>query len=120
MIEQLTGLPDNVAAFRCSGHVTAAEYEEVLIPAVEDRLTRHDKIRIYYEVADGFDGFEAGAMWDDMKLGMSHLLRWERFAVVTDEEWIRHAVKFFGFMMPGQLRTFPSSEADQAREWVTL
>ncbi len=118
MIEQLAGFPDNVAAFSCHGHVTAAEYEKVLIPDVEDRLKRHKKIRIYYEVADDFTGFEAGAMWDDTKLGFSHLLSWERFAVVTDEAWMKHTVKFFGFMMPGEMRTFAAAEAGKAREWI--
>ena len=119
MIEVLKEFPDNVAAFVCHGHVTKDDYESVLIPDVEDRLKRHDKVRVYYEVAGDFDGIDPGAAWEDTKLGLSHLFGWERFAVVTDVDWIHHAVKFFGFVMPGQMRTFPAAEASEARRWIT-
>lgn len=38
MIELLKGFPDNVAAFAYHGHVTKADYDQVLIPDFEDRL----------------------------------------------------------------------------------
>lgn len=118
MIKPLTGFPDNVAAFACQGHVTKADYETVLIPDVEQRLERHDKVRIFYEIDPDFTGFDPGAMWDDTKVGFRHYLRWERFAVVTDIEWIKQTMKFVGFLMPGDMRAFPVSEADEARKWV--
>jgi len=46
VIKALTGFPDNVAAFACHGHVTKSDYETVLIPDVDRRLERHDKVRI--------------------------------------------------------------------------
>ena len=119
MIEQLADFPDNVAAFVCHGHVTKADYESVLIPDLNKRLESHDKVRIYYQTAPDFDGFDSGAMWDDTKVGFRHLLRWEKFAVVTDVGWITQAMKFVGFLMPGQFRAFPTAEASAARRWIT-
>lgn len=118
MIEILAGFPDNVAALACHGQVTKADYETVLIPDINERLARDKKVRIYYETASDFAGIDPGAVWDDTKLGFSHFLSWERFAVVTDVDWIKHAVKFFGFLMPAQLSTFPMTEAAKAREWI--
>ncbi len=118
MIEVLNEFPDNVAAFACHGHVAKADYESVLIPDIEKRLMRHQKVRIYYETAPDFVGIDPGAVWEDTKVGFSHFLRWERFAVVTDVEWIKQAIKFVGFLMPGELRAFPTSAADQARDWI--
>lgn len=118
MIELLKGFPDNVTALTCHGHVTKADYETVLIPDVTERLTRHNKVRIYYEIASDFEGYDLGAAWDDAKLGFSHFLSWERLALVTDIDWIEHSVKLFGFLMPAQLRTFPTAEAAKAREWI--
>lgn len=118
MIRPLTGFADDVAAFACQGHVSKADYETVLIPDVEERLLRHDKVRIYYEIDPDFNGFDAGAMWDDTRLGFRHFNRWERFAVVTDVDWIQHAVKFFGFLVPGQVRIFPTADVAEAREWI--
>lgn len=90
-----------------------------VIPDIEKRLLNHDKVRIYYEIGSDFGGFDPGAMWEDTKLGFSHFLRWERFAVVTDIEWIKQTVKFVGFLMPGELRTFTPTQAEEARAWVS-
>jgi hypothetical protein len=61
---------------------------------------------------------DAGAAWEDFKLGVGHLTRWEKVAVVTDVEWIRHAVNAFRFLMPGEIRVFPDSQRAEARAWV--
>ena len=118
MIEALTGFPDNVAAFACHGHVTKADYETVLIPDVEKKLQQHEKVNLYYEIDADFEGFDAGAMWDDTKVGLSHFSRWERMAVVTDIDWIKHTMKFFGFLMPAELRAFATTDRDEAHGWV--
>jgi SpoIIAA-like len=118
MIERLTDFPANVLAFKCHGRVTKADYDTVLVPAVKDALKSHAKVRLYYEVAADFDGIEAGAAWEDFKVGIEHLTRWERMAVVTDVDWIKHTIHFFGFMMPGEMKFFPLAEAAQARAWI--
>jgi hypothetical protein len=118
MIEVLNDFPDYVLAFVCHGHVTRKDYDSVLTPAVEKALEGHDKVRLYYETAADFDGIDPSAVWEDTKVGMGHFNRWERFAVVTDVEWIRHAVQLFGFLMHGELRVFSPEEAAQAREWI--
>jgi hypothetical protein len=46
VIEVLTNFPDNRIAWAFHGHVTKADYETVLIPAFEDKLNRHKKVRI--------------------------------------------------------------------------
>jgi SpoIIAA-like len=118
MIRLLTGFPDSVLAAACEGHVTRRDYEEVLIPAVAAALQRHPKLRIYYEVTPQFSGIEAGAVWEDFRLGMTHLSRWERMAAVTDVEWIRMAINAFRFLMPGRLRVFPLAEREAAQRWI--
>jgi hypothetical protein len=118
VIETLTDFPDNTAAFMCHGHVTKDDYDTVLIPDVEKRLKQHEKVRIYYEFAPDFDGIEPAAAWEDTKVGFSHFLHWERIAVVTDVEWIKQTMRFFGFLMPAEVRTFHLAEAGKAREWI--
>ena len=119
MIEQLKDFPENVLAFVCHGHISKADYEAVLIPAVEKALKKQDKVRLYYETAPDFAGIDAGAMWDDFKVGMEHLTRWEQVAIVTDVEWIKHTLRFFSFLMPGSAKIFPTAEAPQARAWIS-
>ncbi len=59
-----------------------------------------------------------GAVWEDFRLGIDNLLRWERVAVVTDVDWIRVAVKVFRFLVPGEIRVFRMHEVTEARLWV--
>lgn len=118
MIEQLNILPDNVLGFVCRGRVTRADYDTVLVPGVEAALGRHAHIRLYYETAPDFDGIDAGALWEDFKVGMGHLSRWERIAVVTDVAWIRQTVGLMAFLLPAVTRTFPVSEAAEGRAWI--
>jgi hypothetical protein len=118
MIEQLMSFPENVLAFVCNGRVTKADYDAVLVPAVMNALKRNDKVRLYYETAVDFAGIEPGAIWEDFKVGMEHLTRWERVAVVTDVEWIKQTMRFFSFLMPGAMKSFQASEAALARAWI--
>ena len=118
MLERLKGLPENVLGFEAKGEVTGADYESVLIPAVEEILARRKRIRFLYHLGSEFTGFEAKAMWDDAKVGLQHLSAWERVAVVTDAGWIRTAMKAFGFVIPGSVKVFSNSEIAEARRWV--
>ena len=118
MIEILTGFPDNVVAAAASGVVTKRDYQDILVPQIELTLKRHTNIRCYYELGAQFSKMEPGAIWEDFKIGIEHLSRWERVAIVSDVEWIRHAVNVFRFLMPGELRVFTTSEAAMARGWI--
>lgn len=119
MIERIADLPENVLGFTAKGTVTAADYETVLIPAVEAMLARRPNVRLLYHLGAAFSGFEAGALWDDAKVGLRHLGAWERTAVVTDVEWIRVATKALGFAMPGEVRVFPDAELPAAKAWLS-
>lgn len=118
MIEILPDFPDNVVAVACSGHVTSADYETVLVPYVEAVLERHDKIRLYYQIGADFEGIDPSAVWKDFKVGVGHIMRWERIAIVTAVDWIAHTMKAFGFLIPGEMKVFPTTETEKAREWI--
>ena len=118
MIETIAGLPDNVVGFIAKGQLTKKDYEDVLIPTVEDALKRRHKVRLYYELGSQLTGIDAGAAWEDTKIGMEHLTRWERIAVVTNVDWIKYTVNTFRFVLPGDIRVFPTTQAAAARSWI--
>ena len=119
MIEVLGGFPDHVAAYVCHARMTTADYESVLMPDVADRLSRHKKIRAYIEMADDFSGVEPGALRDDTKFGLSHMLDWQRIALVTNIDWMKHAAQFYNLLgFFGSIRAFPTADADKAQEWI--
>ncbi|HEX3574927.1 MAG TPA: STAS/SEC14 domain-containing protein [Rhodopila sp.] len=118
MIEHSAGFPDNILAFVYRGHVTRADYETVLVPVVARALETQKRLRVYCVVESDFSGLDAGAVWEDLKVGIGHLTRWERVAVVTDVDWIARSMRFFNFLMPCPMKAFPMAEAEQAREWI--
>lgn len=118
MIELIPNLPDHIVGIVASDQVTASDYETVLIPAIESTLARHGRVRILYQLGPSFKGFTSGAMWDDMKLGVSHWTAWEKVAVVTDVDWIAGATRLFGFAMPCPVKVFSNNEIDEATHWI--
>ena len=50
-----------------------------------------------------FTRIDAGAVGEDIKVGIEHSMRWDRTAVVTEVKWLRHTIKFFSFLMPGKM-----------------
>jgi hypothetical protein len=114
MLELIDGLPGNVVGIAVSGRLTLQDCQEVLVPAMQRSLKRHDKIRLYYELNSRFPG----AAWDDLELGLEDLSRCERVAIVTDIGWVRLTVKALRFLIPSEIRVFPTVQADEGRAWI--
>jgi hypothetical protein len=110
--------PESVLAFRGTGKIGKVDYEHVLEPAVKDMLASRGEVRFVYVLGDDFEGYTAGAGWEDAKLGMSDFTKWKRCAVATSHDWIRHGVSMFGWMMPGEIKTFDATDVDAAIAWA--
>jgi SpoIIAA-like len=118
MIRVLENLPENVLGVEAVGEVTDEDYEQVLVPAVARQREAHGRVRFVYVIGDEFDGWTLGALWDDAKLGTKDIRSWEKIAVVTDKDWLQHAVKAFGWMVPGEVRVVGTDELDAAVQWA--
>ena len=118
MIETLKGFPTDTVAVRAGGYVTTDDYDQVFVPAVEQGFRANERLRLYYEIQPDFSGFSPGAMWEDFWVGVRHLTRWKRVAVVTDVTWIAQFVRMFGFLLPAATKVFPVADAIAARAWL--
>jgi hypothetical protein len=109
MVERMTDMPDGTLKFRVARDVKREDYDRVLVPDLEAAI-------------EDLDDMEAGALWADTKLGVDMGIRhrgdWERSAIVTDIAWMVHAMKVFGWMVPGETRVYPVAELDAAKAWV--
>jgi hypothetical protein len=114
MMKQLTDLPSGVIGFEATGKLQAEDYRDVLLPAIEKA---GDELRIVI-VIDQFDGISGGALWQDLKMGVSHIRGWKRIALVTDIEWMVHMTAMFGWMTPGDVKHFPLAERADAITWA--
>ena len=114
MLELIEGLPGNVVGIAVSGRLTMQDCQDVLVPAMQKSLKRHDKIRLYYELNSRFPG----AAWDELDFGLEHASRCERVAIVTDIGWVRLTVKALRFLIPSEIRVFATDQADEGRAWI--
>jgi hypothetical protein len=115
MLELVEGLPKNVVGIVATGRVTMQDCRDILMPAIKKSRKRHDKIRLYYELNSRFPG----SAWDDLDLGLEHAWCCERVAIVTDIGWVRLTVKAVRFLIPSQIRVFPTVQAEEGRAWIT-
>jgi hypothetical protein len=114
MLELIDGLPGNIVGIAVSGRLTMQDCQDVLVPAMQKSLKRHEKIRLYYELNSRFPG----AAWDELDLGLEHVSRCERVAIVTDIGWVRLTVKALRFLIPSEIRVFATDQADEGRAWI--
>src|SRR5262245_10222135 len=114
-------MPPGSLGFVASGKITRDEYHQMLAPILEV-LDRGEPVNLVFATADDFTGLDLGALWQDLKtagtVGLKHRRAWRRFAVVTDKDWLRHAVSGFGWLSPGELRVFEPGQLAEAKAWV--
>lgn len=111
-------LPADVVGIDARGLISSEDYRDTLEPLVADKLTQHDKLKMLIVAGPYFDGYSAGALWDDTRFGFSHLTTFSKLALVTDHEWLRQAAKLFGSLMPTEVMVFATAELADARKWI--
>ncbi len=116
MFEPLEGLPPGVIGFEAVGDVQAADYEDVLAPAVAAAAAA-GSVRLVLVLGERFAGYSLGAVSQDAGV-LAHAKRWERTALVSDFAWVTHLATVFGWMVPGQFRRFTLAERVAAIDWA--
>ena len=117
-ITKLDGFPRDVIALRFSGTITSQDYSETLAPLIDAAASEHDKLKLLCLLDQYFDGYSAGAVWDDMRFGISHFTTFSKAALVTDIDWVRKSAKLFGSLMPTELMVFDLDDLDDATAWI--
>jgi hypothetical protein len=116
MLKELSDMPEGVIGFEASGKLQAEEYRDVVLPALE-RAAANGDVR-FVIVMPEFDGMSGGALWQDLKVGIEHLRAWKRIALVTDIDWMTHLTALFGWMTPGEVKTFSLAQRADALAWA--
>lgn len=117
MLRTLPDMPAGVIGVEVQGEIDADDYKDVLLPALDAQVAATGELRIVL-VFPEYDGYTAGAAWEDLKMGAENLRRWKRIALVTDVEWMARGLKAFAWMVPGDVKHFPMAERDAATAWA--
>lgn len=118
MLTMIEGLPDHVIGIRINDKLRAEDYERQLIPLVNEKLGRHHKLDLLCCIDGEWKGMEAGAVWQDLRLGLGRIGHWARMAIVSDIKWLENAINLFGVFSPGELRHFGSDAYAAAKDWM--
>jgi hypothetical protein len=116
MIEVLTGLPDNVLGFKMSGKLHDEDYKK-FVPLVDEAIAKQGKVRML-SVFHDFHGWDAKALWDDIKFSTTHCTKIERIALVGEKSWEKWMAKVCVPFTLAKIKYFDVTEIEAAKKWL--
>ena len=116
MIEPIPVASPQVLGFRMSGKLHDEDYKK-FVPLVEEAVARSGKVRILAQFHD-FHGWDAHALWDDIKFSTTHCTKIERIALVGEKKWEEYMAKVCKPFTMATIKYFDASEIDAAWNWV--
>jgi len=119
MIEIMKDVPPGIFAVRSVGVLTKEDYDEVVVPLLEEATRTGRRIRCLCQVGPEFRGLTPSAAWEDVRLGLRALRLFEACAVVSDLGWIRESSRLAAFFMPCPVQVFGEHEREQAIKWLS-
>lgn len=99
-----------------SGKLAKADYTQ-FVPAFERLVLQHGKLRVLFDMT-GFHGWDAGALWEDVKFDTRHFADIERIAMVGEKKWQHGMAIFCRPFTTAKVRYFDHAEAAAARAWL--
>jgi hypothetical protein len=121
MIELFSDMPEGTFGGRIAGTLTRDDYVITLLPVLRKMRDSGRPLRVLVLLEPDFVE-EPGAVWEglkaDIEFGIFWRQVWERFAIVTDIAWVGKAVRLLSWLIPGEMRVFPTVELDAAKVWV--
>jgi hypothetical protein len=118
MIEIIQDLPPYVAAFKVTGAVTGEDYENILIPKVNQVAKDYKKINFLLWLNTDVGNYTIGAWIDDIAVGIKHFTHWHRMAIVSDQSMVKKFTDIFGYLIPGETKGYKSEDLPAALKWI--
>ena len=118
MIQYLDYLPSNIVGFKATGEITELDFADTVMPKVKTLIERTDKLNYLLVLETSVKNFTIGAWMKDAIMGIKHLTKWNRAAIVSDVDAIRTFTDFFSYLMPGEFKGFEHKDLQEAIDWV--
>lgn len=116
MIEMIAGLPDNTVGFKLSGKLHDEDYK-TFTPQVDAAIAKGGKARILAVFHD-FHGWDAKALWDDIKFSTTHCTKIQKIALVGETSWEKWMAKVCVPFTMAKIKYFDVKELDAAKKWL--
>jgi hypothetical protein len=118
MLRRITEMPAGTIGFEAVGEVEDDDWEEAVEPVLRRGIAEGQKVRLLYLFGPEARDVEGDAMAADSGFRARHASSFERVAVVSDEDWMRPALRVLSFLLPGKARGFPVRDLEAAKSWL--
>jgi len=105
-----------VIEIHVEGKLSKEDYDQ-FVPQVEGLIQQHGKLRLLVDLHD-FHGWEASALWEDIKFDVKHFRDFDKLAIVGEKRWERGMAAFCKPFTTATVRYFNRDEAQRAHEWI--
>ena len=116
MIETLSSGSPKVIGFKLSGTLHDADYK-TFVPAIDAVLAKEGKVRLLAQFHD-FHGWDAKALWDDIKFSTTHCTKIDRIALVGEKKWEEWMAKVCKPFSMAKIQYFEAAKIDDAWKWL--
>lgn len=120
MLQLINDLPPYVTGLHAFAEVSETEFENALVPIIDDLLQRNRKINFVLVLETDIKNFASGAWCGNIKIGFKYFFKWGRVALVTDQKSVMGYSDLFKYIIPGKFRYFPLDDLDKAIRWVSV
>ncbi len=114
----MTDMPAGTIGFEAVGDVEDDDWEETVEPVLRREIAEGRNVRLLYLIGTGAREVEGDAMTADTGFRVRHATSYERVAVVSDEDWMRPALRALSFLLPGKARGFRVRDLAAAKAWL--
>ena len=115
LIEELDG---RLVSVEVSGKLAKIDYE-IFAPEIDRLIMKNGKIDMLVIMHD-FHGWDAGALWEDIKFDLKHFGHIRHLAIVGETKWEKLTVSFCKPFTKAKIKYFEQSQVSLARLWVQL
>ena len=119
MLRPIAQMPAGTIGFEAVGEVDDDDWEETVEPVLRREAAENRKVRLLYLLGPEAREVEGDAMKSDVGFRMRHASSFERVAVVSDEDWMRPALRALSFLLPGQAKGFRVHDLEHAKQWLS-
>jgi len=118
MLRTITDMPAGTVGFEAVGEVEDDDWEETVEPVLRHEIAAGRNVRLLYLIGARAREVEGDAMSADTGFRVRHATSYERVAVVSDEDWIRPALRALSFLLPGKAQGFRVRDLAKAKAWL--
>ena len=119
MLRQMTDMPAGTIGFEAVGEVEDDDWEDAVEPVLRREIADGRKVRLLYLLGPESRDVDGDAMQADTGFRARHASSFDRVAVVSDEDWMRPALRALSFMVPGKAKGFRVRELADAKTWLS-